>query len=417
MPAASARSVVSISRRSSSRAVADDQGVRRVRDPAVDRRGEVDAEQVAVDQRVVVGESVQHRVVDRGAEHLAERRGPERRVVVDVAGLGAAVLDHPVRERVQVEQVHAYVGGVREGGDHRGDELAGRAHLLDLRGRPELDHAGEPMAQGHRGADQGQVRERLWEVARHPRAGDVVLLAEQADVVGESQQALHQPPRVVGTAREGVRRHQPERAGQERVLVAGDAVDAGLGPVAEQQPVAHQVGFHGRDRAEDPRIVARQEADLRDRQQRGIDLGGVVVLGERAAAVVEATTEYLLAHPVPKSPPLVDRPLEPVPLHGAHRPVERHPDHHPAVREVSLRTADLPQAVVGLRPAVASSLTSVRWMPQLCLTPPSPAPRARSRACITSPRTSSCCLHGGTVADPHGRERRTREGGPSPFPG
>ena len=69
----------------------DDQAERRVGDPAVDGRREVEAEQVTVAQGVVVRQAVQHRVVDRGAQHLAERHRPERRVVVDVAGLGAGL--------------------------------------------------------------------------------------------------------------------------------------------------------------------------------------------------------------------------------------------------------------------------------------------------------------------------------------
>ena len=41
--------------------------------------------------------------------------GAERRVVVDVAGLRAALADHLVRELVELEQVDADVGGVRRG--------------------------------------------------------------------------------------------------------------------------------------------------------------------------------------------------------------------------------------------------------------------------------------------------------------
>ena len=92
-----------------------------------------------------MGEPVQHGVVDAGAEHLPERRGAERRVVVDVAGLGAALLDHLVRERVEVEQVDADVGGVAQRDEDLGDEPAGRSHRLDLRGRAELDHVGDPI--------------------------------------------------------------------------------------------------------------------------------------------------------------------------------------------------------------------------------------------------------------------------------
>jgi hypothetical protein len=120
---------------------AHDQAQRGVRHPAVHGRREVDAEQVTVAQGVVARQAVQHRVVDRRAQHLPERRGTERRVVVEVAGLGAALTDHPVRQRVEVEQVHPDVGGVLEGGKDVGDEAAGGTHLLDLGGGPELDHA------------------------------------------------------------------------------------------------------------------------------------------------------------------------------------------------------------------------------------------------------------------------------------
>ena len=73
MPASRARRVVSMSRRSCIAGRADDDRDRRVGHPAVHGCREVEAQQVAVAQPVVVGESVQHRVVHRGADDLAER--------------------------------------------------------------------------------------------------------------------------------------------------------------------------------------------------------------------------------------------------------------------------------------------------------------------------------------------------------
>ena len=78
-------------------------------------------------------------------------------------------------------------------------------------------------------ADQRQVGQRLRRVARHPATDRVVLLRQQADVVGQADEDvedLGRPLDVVG-AREGV--GEPERAGEERVLVAGDAVVRALG--------------------------------------------------------------------------------------------------------------------------------------------------------------------------------------------
>ena len=119
---------------------ADDDREGRVGDPAVDRRGEVEREEVAILKLVVEGEAVQHGVVDRGADDLAERRAAEGRVVVDVAALGALGADHVVRQRIELEQVDADVGGVARRLEHASDEGAGGAHLLDLGGGAQFDH-------------------------------------------------------------------------------------------------------------------------------------------------------------------------------------------------------------------------------------------------------------------------------------
>ena len=54
-------------------------------DPAIDGCREVETDQVAVNEFIVVGQPVQYRVIDRRAQHLAERAGPKRGVIVDVA--------------------------------------------------------------------------------------------------------------------------------------------------------------------------------------------------------------------------------------------------------------------------------------------------------------------------------------------
>src|SRR5699024_8805369 len=64
---------------------------------------------------------------------------------VDVAGRRTGFADHPVGQRVQFEQAHSYVGGVLERSQDTRDEFAGRAHLLDLGGSFEFDHASTLM--------------------------------------------------------------------------------------------------------------------------------------------------------------------------------------------------------------------------------------------------------------------------------
>ena len=68
----------------------------------------------------------------------------------------------------------------------------------------------------------------------------------------------------------------------------GEAVHPGCGAVAQQQPVAHQVPLDRLDGAEHARVVALDEADRAEHQQGGVDLVGVVVLGEGVGVGVEA---------------------------------------------------------------------------------------------------------------------------------
>ena len=133
------------------------------------------------------------------------------------------------------------------------------------------------------------MAERLREVADLPPARDVVLLGEQAEVVGQPEQPLEQRARLVDAAVERERVDQPERAGEELALVAGQAV-VGLPPSSSARR-----SRRGRARAAtasivpgDALVVAGQEADERDVQDAGVELARAVVLGERAALAVVA---------------------------------------------------------------------------------------------------------------------------------
>ena len=122
------------------------------------------------------------------------------------------------------------------------------------------------------GPDEGQVGERLGVVADHPVSVRVVLLRQQAHVVDERHQAVHQVARRSCRPASGERLDQPERARQERVLDPGSPSTPVLGAVPQQQPVAHEVLLDGGDGAEHLRVVRRQEPADRDQQQRGVDL-------------------------------------------------------------------------------------------------------------------------------------------------
>jgi hypothetical protein len=83
---------------------------------------------------------MQHRIVDRCAEHLAKRAGTERRVIVDVARLCPVISDHLMRQLVELEKVYPDVGTSHQRRQHLGDEPPSRSHLLDLGRRSILDH-------------------------------------------------------------------------------------------------------------------------------------------------------------------------------------------------------------------------------------------------------------------------------------
>jgi hypothetical protein len=126
----------------------DDERDGRVGDPAVDGDGEVQRHEVAVAQRVVVRQTVQDGVVDRRADHLSERARAERRVVVDVARLGAGPPDQVVRTAIDGQQIGADLRLVPQRRQSLCDESPRGTHRLDLGGSAQLDHR-DPFVRIH----------------------------------------------------------------------------------------------------------------------------------------------------------------------------------------------------------------------------------------------------------------------------
>ncbi|CAM5416092.1 hypothetical protein BSAF29S_02732 [Bacillus safensis subsp. safensis] len=88
--------------------------------------------------------------------------------------------------------------------------------------------------------------------------------ASRPEVVAQRQQLLEQLPRLVHAADHRQVVGHPERAGEERALVAGQAVDAlllALGRVAQDEPVGGgQLALDRLDGADHPFVVRRQAA-------------------------------------------------------------------------------------------------------------------------------------------------------------
>ena len=113
----------------------------RVTHPAVDADGEVEADQIAVLERVVIRHTVQRRIVDRNADVMGERSRAEVRRVVDVAGLRALPVGNAlVHNLIDLQQIRAHLGLLTQLVENAADEMAGRLHFLDLLGCLQFDH-------------------------------------------------------------------------------------------------------------------------------------------------------------------------------------------------------------------------------------------------------------------------------------
>ena len=96
----------------------------------------------------------------------------------------------------------------------------------------------------------------------------VDLLGVEAERAGVAEQPLAQRPGAVELADLAQRRDQPERADQERALLALQAVVGLLGAVAQDEAVLGQLVGDRDHGGADPLVVGRQEAHQRQQQQR-----------------------------------------------------------------------------------------------------------------------------------------------------
>src|SRR5215471_2064065 len=217
----------------------------------------------------------------------------------------------------------------------------------------------ELVVEVDRGADQGQVAERLREVAKL-LPGGADLLRIQAQVVGvgehlfEDQPGLLQPP----GAGQGV--DVPERAQGERAFVAGQPVGGGGRVVPVDQAVGDQLAVHRLQGGQPHRVARGDEPLQRHHQERGVQHLGLVVLGERAHLRVPAAVEDLVVHAVALDNPPGQVGRAGPALGEPDGAVERDPGLVAGVGEVPLATAGLPDALVRLVPVVAQPVDDPR---------------------------------------------------------
>src|SRR4051812_37863923 len=134
------------------------------------------------------------------------------------------------------------------------------------------------------------MRERLREVAQMATGAGVELFGVEAERRGLAEQPLEQVTCPLELADHRERRDEPERADDERPLLAGQPVVGLVGAVAQHEPILRELvgdGVHGRAQA---LVVAREEVEYRRKQRRGAERVGRVVLA-KAAATVHAVLE------------------------------------------------------------------------------------------------------------------------------
>jgi hypothetical protein len=122
------------------------------------------------------------------------------------------------------------------------------------------------------------VGEGLREVAEVTSRVGVELLGVEAERRRNPKQLLHQVACPLELPDDRQRRHEPERADEERALLARQTVVGLVGAIAEHEAVLGQLlgdRIHSRSQAI---VIARQEAEDGRKEHRGVERVGLIVL-------------------------------------------------------------------------------------------------------------------------------------------
>src|SRR3954463_2044535 len=313
---------------------------------------------------------------------------------ITMAPAVAAALTLPVRELVMSVLPGPQPGRARMDSSRSG----GRAGLPIQRG-----------VQACRGIDEGQMGERLREVA-DLLTGQGDLHGVETDMVGVGEHLLEGRPRVLDAAGAGQGVDVGERAEREGAFGAAQSVRRGLWVVAVHQAVGDQLPVHRLQGGDPPRVTAGDEPDRGHPQQRGVQDVGVVVLDEGLACHMEALLHDLLVDPVPLSGPALQRCGKPVLDGHPDAAVEGDPAHHPAVGERLAPAAGLPDALLRLVPVVGEPVQDAPDRRPSPVGDLEPGPIGCVDAVESLAVDVELQLLAGAFADPHGR--RTPVAGP-----
>ena len=194
--------------------------------------------------------------------------------------------------------------------------------------------------------------------------------------------------------------HEPERADEERALLARQAVVGLARAVAQDEAVLGELVGYGQDARAQPLVVGGQEAEERGEQGRGVEGVGGIVLAQHAAAVdavLEDVGLDLLGGRRPDRTGLrftgdVRQPR---------RAVQSDPAHELGRHVMLGLAARLPDALIGLAPDRGRAL-GLRLHDR-----PKPARQPLAAPCVQQDRVERRAEHvvlalvEGAVADPH----------------
>ena len=119
--------------------------------------------------------------------------------------------------------------------------------------------------------------------------------------------------------------------------------------ITKHHTIGRKVLFD-RNRASNPLVIGRQEADERHHEQTGIEQLRSVGLDERTYVRLVALLADLVTYCVANRAPAVNRTIETKGYDDFNGSMQRHPRHHFRMGELTAQPAYFPQPLIGLGP-------------------------------------------------------------------
>src|SRR5580704_10022005 len=202
------------------------------------------------------------------------------------------------------------------------------------------------------GVDNRGVRKRLRKIAEKTLRDGVVFLGEEAEIVSEGKQAVEQFHGVRPPADQVEAVGEPKAAGKKNPFTRGQSIGALTGAISIDKAVGDEVLLNRCNGAKHPRVVGRQKPELRDQQQRSVDLSRAVILDEGVSLAIVGAFEDLIGDAIADFAPVIARSFVTVLLNRFDAAVERDPGHHLGKGKMTRPAAHLPDPLIGLGPGL-----------------------------------------------------------------